>query len=51
MIFHVIYDDGEAYLIEAEDIITASSIVYRLLEPGHYRIEEVIFAPDHIFPL
>ena len=50
-IFYVTYENEDAYLIEAKNLVAAATIVDRLLEPGHYTIEEVIFAPDHIYPL
>ena len=50
-IFYVTYEDKDAYLIEAKNLVAAATIVDRLLEPGHYKIEEVIFDYTHIFPL
>ncbi len=49
-LFYVTYEN-DSYLIQAYSLVGAATIVDKILEPGCYRLEEVVFPPDHIFLL
>ncbi len=49
-IFYVFYEVDQ-YLVQADSLVAAGTIVDKILGPGCYRLEEVVFPTDHIFLL